>query len=150
MMERPMGFASRRGAELVEMALVLPLLLVLVFGMVDFGFLIYDKAIVTYAAREGARAGVVFAPDPGVLPGVQRPTTAQIKQVVLDRCSTWLISFGSHVVNTDDITVTGAQGASGTELTVTLTFPHQFVIIDHLIPALGNITLRSTSRMRIE
>ena len=68
-----MRFRSRRGQEVVEMALVLPLLLILVFGMVDFGLLVYDKAIVTNAAREGARAGVVFAPDPGVIAGVAAP-----------------------------------------------------------------------------
>lgn len=132
------------------MALVLPLVLVLVFGMVDFGLLIYDDQVVTNAAREGARMGVVFAPNAGVIPGVARPTQAEIKQRVLDYCGNYLITFGSHVLASSDVTVVGAQGASGTELSVTLVYPHEFLVISSLVPGLGDITLRSTSRMRIE
>ena len=47
--------SSERGAELVEFALVLPLLLLLVLGIVDFGFLFQRFEVVTNAAREGAR-----------------------------------------------------------------------------------------------
>jgi Flp pilus assembly protein TadG len=43
------------GAAAVEMAIVLPLLLVLVFGIVDFGRLLFAEVMVTGAAREGAR-----------------------------------------------------------------------------------------------
>lgn len=47
--------ASERGAELVEFALVLPLLLVVFAAIVDFGFLFQRYEVVTNAAREGAR-----------------------------------------------------------------------------------------------
>ena len=51
--------ASRRGAELIEFALVLPLLLLVVLGIVDFGFLFQRMEVVTNAAREGARIAVL-------------------------------------------------------------------------------------------
>ena len=47
---------SERGAAAVEMALVLPILLFLVFGIVDFGRLLNAQITLTEAAREGARA----------------------------------------------------------------------------------------------
>ena len=47
--------ASERGAELIEFAMVLPLLLMLIFGIVDFGFMFQRYLVVTNAAREGAR-----------------------------------------------------------------------------------------------
>lgn len=47
--------AADRGAAAVEAALVLPLLLLLVFGIVDFGRLLNAQIKVTEAAREGAR-----------------------------------------------------------------------------------------------
>jgi Flp pilus assembly protein TadG len=47
----------RRGQALVEFAMVLPLLLALVTGIVDIGFLYHHQLLLTDAAREGARLG---------------------------------------------------------------------------------------------
>jgi Flp pilus assembly pilin Flp len=50
------GANSERGAAAVEFALLLPLLLLLVFGIIDFGRAINAQITITQAAREGARA----------------------------------------------------------------------------------------------
>ena len=50
---------SERGAELIEFALVFPILLLVVLGIVDFGFLFQRMEVVTNAAREGARIAVL-------------------------------------------------------------------------------------------
>jgi hypothetical protein len=50
---------SERGAALVEFALVLPLLLVLVFGIMEAGWLFSQLTETRNAAREGARLAVV-------------------------------------------------------------------------------------------
>jgi len=47
---------SDRGAAAVEFALLLPLLVLLIFGMIDFGRAINAQITITQAAREGARA----------------------------------------------------------------------------------------------
>ncbi len=52
-------FKSERGAELIEFALVFPLLLLVILGIVDFGFLFQRMEVVTNAAREGARIAVL-------------------------------------------------------------------------------------------
>lgn len=49
------GAADERGTELVEFALVLPLLMLVLGGIVDFGFLFQRYQVLTNAAREGAR-----------------------------------------------------------------------------------------------
>ena len=46
---------QRDGVAAVEFALVLPLLLLILFGIINFGTLMYDQAVITNAAREGAR-----------------------------------------------------------------------------------------------
>jgi len=48
-----------RGAAAVEFALVLPMLLLVIFGLIDFGRLLNAQVKVTEAAREGARAAAV-------------------------------------------------------------------------------------------
>jgi Flp pilus assembly protein TadG len=50
-----------RGQSLVEFALVLPVFLVILFGIVDAGRLVYMNSVLSQAAREGARLGSVEA-----------------------------------------------------------------------------------------
>jgi len=49
------GRLAQRGVAAVEFALILPVLLLIVFGIINFGLLMYDLSVVTNAAREGAR-----------------------------------------------------------------------------------------------
>jgi Flp pilus assembly protein TadG len=57
---------SARGQGLVEFALILPVLIVIMLGIVDFGRAIYAFNSVSNAAREGARLGIVDQRiDPG-------------------------------------------------------------------------------------
>ena len=59
MRDRRRRLAREDGAELVEFALVFPLLLLVVLGIVDFGFLFQRYEVLTNAAREGARITVL-------------------------------------------------------------------------------------------
>lgn len=52
-------FRSEKGQALVEFALVLPLLLTLLCGIIDFGWLYYNQITLNNAAREGARYAVI-------------------------------------------------------------------------------------------
>jgi Flp pilus assembly protein TadG len=52
---------GERGAELIEMAIVTPILLMILAGIFDFGMLFRSWEVVTNAAREGARVGVLPA-----------------------------------------------------------------------------------------
>ena len=80
------------GSNIVEFALILPLLLVLVFGIIDFGLALFDKAVLTNASREGARAGMVFK--------VPRLTDAEIEAVVQTYAGNHLITFGTPNLQT--------------------------------------------------
>jgi TadE-like protein len=50
---------GRAGQSLVEMAMVLPILAILTFGLVDFGRGYYFQVSITNAAREGARVAIL-------------------------------------------------------------------------------------------
>ena len=61
------GRSRNRGTALIEFVLTLPLLLILVFGTIDFGHLVQERLIITNVSREGAstasREGVI---DPSI------------------------------------------------------------------------------------
>lgn len=54
-----------RGAAAVEFALVLPVLLLVIFGIIDFGRMLYAKITLAEAAREGARAAALVGQSAG-------------------------------------------------------------------------------------
>jgi hypothetical protein len=53
-----------RGASLIEVGLILPMLLLLAIGLSEIGFLVIDYLTVTNAARVGARTGAAAADFP--------------------------------------------------------------------------------------
>ena len=61
---RRMKSNSQGGAQIVEFALVLPFLLLLIFLIFDFGFLVYNKAVITNASREAARQSAMLTATP--------------------------------------------------------------------------------------
>lgn len=134
------------GSNIVEFALVLPLLLVLVFGIIDFSLALFDKAVITNASREGARAGMVFK--------VPRMTNAEIEAVVQAYASNYLITFGTPNLQTSvsriDVDGVGGNTSSGDTLSVTVSYPYNYLVMNKLIPALGSLNLSSTAVMRYE
>lgn len=54
---------DRRGQAMVELAIVLPILLLLVMGIIDFGRIYHGYLAVTTAAREAARQAAIGATD---------------------------------------------------------------------------------------
>jgi hypothetical protein len=77
------GGKRSRGQELMEFAIVLPLLLLIVFGVLDLGRLFHALITITNAAREGARYGIVYPDD---LTGIDFVTRreAQSSGITLD------------------------------------------------------------------
>lgn len=57
------GSGADRGATAVEFALLLPLLLLIVMGIIDFGRMLNAQETLTQAAREGARLVALGQPN---------------------------------------------------------------------------------------
>lgn len=131
---------SKNGVAAVEFAIVLPLLVILVFGIIEFGLALYDKAVITNASREGARAGIV-AVNP-------RLSIGEITSIVNNYCGSYLITFGGGTLPT--VAVTGAGGAFGSDLTVTVTYNYNFLVLPNFTSLTGPITIAATTVMRME
>jgi len=124
---------NRRGQSVIEFALVLPLLLLVVFGVTEFGRAWMTLNVLTAAAREGARTAVVTAPD-----------TVAVNARINELCT------ASRVTPTG-ITVTGPDPADpDRRVTVTVTADFQVIPGTILGTFSGTIPLQSTCVMRHE
>ncbi len=139
----PRHMAIRRqvqqGAAAVEFALVLPILLLVFFGMVELSLALYDKAILTNASREGARAGIVLSSP--------KMTDAQIRAVVLNYTNGSLISLGTTTAPT--VTVEQSTPANfPNPLRVTVSYTYKGLGVGTMLGALGSpIVLTSSTSM---
>src|ERR671922_78922 len=133
-----MYLKREEGAAAIEFALLLPLLMLILFGIIEFGLVLYNQEVITNASREGARYGIVI--------GSPRPTTGQIQGVV----NTYLTNAGLKTGNAT-VSVAGAQGASGSDLTVAVAYPYNFLVLSNLVPGIGsNLALSATTVMKLE
>jgi len=126
---------------MVEMVFVLPVLLLLLFGIVEFGVLFGQWQTLTNAAREGAREAVVFRV--GCVP-------ADVEADVQARVSNYAAAAGI-TVNGGDIVVAGQCGDSDTNSQVTVTHTYSFTVVPGFVAGLApTIDLVGTSTMRNE
>ncbi len=136
-----------RGQVLIEFALVLPMLLVLFFGIIEFGNAWRIYQLVTNTAREGAREAVLFS-----------STTATVNAVIDERLT------GSGLDASQATVILGicsGDGCTGNPDSVRIDYPYQFVVLGPVIQlmcggvgcdgsAYSTVNLSSTAIMRNE
>jgi Flp pilus assembly protein TadG len=136
------GWRSERGAELIEFAVVMPILIFIIAGIFEFGMMFRALEAVTNAAREGARVGV--------LPGYNAPDV----QTRVDDYLNAAGLTGTHTTTvTNQILATGA--GTFTARSVNVSYPYQFVVLSGFAPlvgggAFGSINLTAAAVMRTE
>jgi Flp pilus assembly protein TadG len=127
------------GQALVEFAIIAPILLLLIMGIVDFGRAFYTYHVLIDAAREGARVAVVA-----------NPTTTV--DTVANRINRLLDGAGLDTANATK-SITGFHGGTGVSATVTIAYPFN---IRWITPFLGwtnaqaAFTLNSSATFRNE
>ncbi|UEP29538.1 MULTISPECIES: TadE/TadG family type IV pilus assembly protein [unclassified Burkholderia] len=136
------GARHARGVVSLEFALMLPFLLMVLIGIIDVSLLLCDKAVITNASREAARAGVVLR--------VPMLTTTQIANVALSYTQNSLITGGT--ATTPTVAVTQANGTTaGTALTVTVTYTYSGLVLGTALSVLtGPLTISASSVMLYE
>jgi Flp pilus assembly protein TadG len=139
--------SSERGAELVEFALALPMLLLVFAGIVDFGLLLQRHQVLSNAVREGARLAVL--PNYG-LADVQARVQDYVREGISDNAA-------SPSTSLDIVTLTPAAGPPFQAARVHTTLTYRFLILGPIVNLAGgrwsfdtSITLQATSTMRTE
>jgi Flp pilus assembly protein TadG len=139
---------GERGAELIEFAFVLPVLLFVAFGIIDFGFLFKEYEVVTNAAREGARLKSLGDSTGYSTADVQSRVQSYIINGGLDG------SLVNTAVNTANIPVNSGGTVNASGSTVQVTYPHRFWVLAGIAQKLGGgfgtATLTASSTMRSE
>jgi len=121
------------GASLVEFAVVLPLLILLVFGIMEAGWLFAQHVEIRNAAREGARLAVVDFPDPG-----------DSALIIGETCS-------RAVLSNERASVYITQNNAGTDsASAVVTVEQRYESLTGILPMFDNLTMISTAEMRIE
>lgn len=85
-MARRRSKSLNAGQDLVEFALILPLLLLLLLGIAEFSLVIFSYDTLSNAAREGARFGAVHPADTGAVCAAARTFTTGMDPAAL-RCT---------------------------------------------------------------
>jgi Flp pilus assembly protein TadG len=130
---------GEQGQAMVEFALVLPLLLVLIVGIVQFGILFHNYVTLTDAVRAGARQAAVSR----TLGDPQGATKSRVKQSAAGLDASKL----DITVSPWDPVANKAQWTSGGDVTVAATYPFAVSILGFAILK-GN--MKSTTTERVE
>lgn len=143
-------FARRQhGMIAVEFAVLVPVFLLLLFGIVDFGHAFYMDQIITTASREGARYGTRYqtsADGRHLPPNSLNPSIAN-----------WIITkYASLLPGDCNLAVTPGgpgytSGFAGDDITITVNARKNWFVINGLIPSLGSYkNLSATTVMKCE
>jgi Flp pilus assembly protein TadG len=126
---------KRKGAAVVELAAVSPLFVLLILGMIEYGRLVMVQQILTNAAREGARVGIL---DNRTASDV---TTAANQYLAAANIQTATISVSPDPPS---------SAANGNPVTVTISVPFNQVSWLPSPMFLGGTTMTTTATMRRE
>jgi Flp pilus assembly protein TadG len=139
------AFNHMRGLASVELAVVAPVFLVMLFSIIEFGVVLYDKAIITNASLQLAQAGSSITTTSKTSP----PTPTDIATVVAAVKSpatmatvlgTSLVSVGGSSQPTVIATV-GTWDGLGYPLTVTVTYQYQSLVLASVIQLVSSWNL---------
>jgi Flp pilus assembly protein TadG len=103
---------KRRGASIVEFAVVAPILFVFILGIIEVGRALMATHLLTNAARQGCRAAIVGS-----------TSTSQITTAVVNSLQNQGISNDTVNVQVNDGTTDASTAKSNDEITVTVSVP---------------------------
>ena len=133
---------GERGAALVEVAITVPILLLISVGIFEFGRLYQTWQVVTNAAREGARIAV--------LPGANAANVQTRVKEYLQKGQLGRHASATVAVNPNSAVSLGAAGTASASL-VTVTYPFDFAVLNPVArlvspgTTLGGSTLNLTA-----
>ncbi len=123
---------NKSGLAAVEMALLLPIFLILMVGVMDMARLFWTKHVVRDAAFEGARMAIL-----------EETTTNQIEQIIAKELEAGGVTLQSSVYI--------GQREPSQPVDVTVSVPFEFIVLGNMVPTLSTSrTIAATAVMTHE
>lgn len=116
--EKEQRRSRESGIAAVELAIVLPVLLMIVFAIINFAALMYDYIVITNAAREGARWGTIHTSEAFSCSTTDTGSSNPC-EVANSYAANQMLNFGASV--TTSTTATG-DGTAGSLVTATVSY----------------------------
>jgi Flp pilus assembly protein TadG len=132
--------SDQEGAAAVEFAIILPLLVLLIFGTIEFSLLLFNKQVITNAAREGARKAII-AQSP-------RVSDSEIINTINAYCKNQLITFGDASTALEVPIIIRAGTSFGDNVEVVVRYNYDFLVLANL--GFNPLKLESTVTMKME
>jgi len=149
------GLGGEHGGIAVEFAIIFPILMLLVFGVIDIGHAWYMRHLMSDASREGARYGTRYktgSSNNRILPRNLSPTVTDYL------LQTWGLQNLLPADANPDVALSGAAATetnpsilAGEDFSVTITAQKNWFVLGRLLPGFGDsTTLRVTTTMTCE
>ena len=142
--------------------MILPLLLVILFGIIEFGAVLYNQAVITNASRDASRYAARFYTNPANATAT-RPQCSDIQTYVVDYVNKYFLNFtGSSTFSASNVSCpTGNpynnyMGYAGYVDTIRVQYQYDFLVFGDLIGLLTGgswspmLTLQAQTSMRDE
>ena len=154
--EAKRGLRAEPGAVAVEFAIILPVLLLLVFGIIDFGHAWYMKQMVSNASREGARYGTRATKSVAAANALNPSISNYILNTSAENGNKGGYGLKEQLPG-DNPTVPTPTGpgytdsTAGNDLYVTVTAIKTWWVVNKFVPGMGpTSTISSTTCMKVE
>ncbi|MCX7923419.1 MAG: pilus assembly protein [Clostridia bacterium] len=124
---------GKKGQAVVETALILPIIVLILMGIIDFGLLFNNYIVITNASREGARSAAIGKTDSNIVSSVINATTT------LEQSQIRVTIYPAESVR-----------KKGDEVTVTVQYDNSLLtpVISAIVP--NPVRLTSRTVMRVE
>ncbi len=136
---RKMNMKHEKGQAMVEFALVLPLLILLLCGIIDFGWLFMNQSLLDNASRETTRYMTMNYDDTLTNSANQTVALTEMKSVL-----------GTSVLSGSSLTLTLSVNTTDNSITITASYPLQTLTPVMVFAVNGKVTIDSETTMRIE
>jgi Flp pilus assembly protein TadG len=133
---------SEEGAVLIEAAIALPLLLLVVLGIIDFGLLFRRYEVVTNAAREGAR--IAMLDGYSIAPAGANDAEKRVRDYLVAGGLSGSAAVVSPITRSP-VRIGGSSGPCVTVTTVTVAYPHTYSFVGGIIGFFGGTGLGPTN-----
>jgi len=121
--------SAERGVAAVEFVLIFPLLLLILWSLLDFGLLLNARLVVTTTTRDGARRAAI---EGGATPNVFKHISESLQA-------------GGLNPELAEIEIRPEQAAYGSNITVSVTYPYRF--LTGVVESLGSLSVPLRAEM---